>query len=112
MLRHRGRLKRSVLVDCGLFQGPKTEKELNYRPFPFASARDRRRHPQPRPYRPQRAVCRSSSRQGFSGPIYATRATIDLAGVMLPDSGHIQEIEVEQLNRRNARRGFDPVEPI
>jgi metallo-beta-lactamase family protein len=31
---------------------------------------------------------------------------------MLPDSAYIQEIEVEQLNKRNARRNLDPVEPI
>lgn len=49
---------------------------------------------------------------GFHGPIFATPATADLAGVMLPDSAHIQELEVEQLNRRNAHRSRQEVEPI
>jgi metallo-beta-lactamase family protein len=53
-----------------------------------------------------------SEKAGFRGPIYATPATTDLAGVMLPDSAHIQQVGVEQLNKRNARRGREPVEPI
>ena len=34
--------------------------------------------------------------QGFGGPVYATRATCELLGVMLPDSGHLQEKEAER----------------
>jgi len=51
-------------------------------------------------------------RDGFRGPVWATRGTIDLCSFMLPDAGNIQESEVVTLNRRNAARGRAEVTPI
>src|SRR5262249_54234233 len=38
-------------------------------------------------------------KRGFSGPVYCSRATADLAKILLPDSGHLQELDAEYANR-------------
>jgi metallo-beta-lactamase family protein len=49
---------------------------------------------------------------GFSGPIYATRATVDLATIMMADSGRIQESDAEFVNKKRYQRGEPPIEPL
>lgn len=100
-----------VLIDCGLFQGPKTLKTLNYSPFPFKVdevdvALLTHAHVDHSGLLPKLMLA------GFTGAIYATGGTRDLCGVLLPDAGAIQEMEVEALNARNLRRGKVPVRPI
>ncbi|MDO5137302.1 MAG: MBL fold metallo-hydrolase [Oscillospiraceae bacterium] len=51
-------------------------------------------------------------KNGFSGPIYSTKATRDLCKIMLLDCAHIQEAEAEYTNRKNKRSHKDPIEPI
>ena len=95
---------KKFLVDCGLFQGSAKEEERNYDKFAFdVNEIDfmllTHAHIDHSGRIPKLYV------DGYRKPIYATKATCDLCTIMLPDSGHIQEMEVEWKNRKRKREG-------
>ncbi len=90
--------KHNVLIDCGLFQGLKNLRELNWENLSIA-ARDidavilTHAHLDHSGYLPRLV------KQGFRGKIYSTSATRDVAELILKDSGHLQEKDADFLNR-------------
>ena len=94
---------RRVLVDCGMFQGSPEEVERNRMPFAFDPAtldaliltHAHLDHCGRTP---------ALVKAGFSGPIHATHATVDLAEIVLRDSAKLQVEFAERWNRRQARR--------
>jgi metallo-beta-lactamase family protein len=89
---------RQVLLDCGLFQGPKELRLRNWAKPPFEAGRVEavvlsHAHIDHSGYLPLLV------RHGFRGPIFCTPGTADLLGLLLPDAAHLQEEEAATANR-------------
>ncbi|MDC6177065.1 MBL fold metallo-hydrolase [Ralstonia solanacearum] len=123
LVEHQGK---RLLVDCGLFQGYKQLRLMNWEPLPFDPAGID-------------AVVLTHAhldhsgalpllvKQGFRGPILATRSSIELCRLLLPDSGRIQEEDAAYANRHriskhtpalplytedDARRALEHLKPV
>jgi metallo-beta-lactamase family protein len=99
------------LVDCGMFQGNKTVRDLNNAPFPF-DARTVQFLLLTHAHTDHTGLIPKLIRTGFDGPIYATEATADLLQFMMRDSAKIQEADTARRNRWAQRRGKPVVEPL
>jgi len=100
-----------ILLDCGLVQGRRADSYADNVKLPFDPASIdllilSHAHIDHSGNIPNLV------KNGFKGDILCTPATRDLCAAMLPDSGHIQERDVEFLNKRKAKRGEPPIEPI
>ena len=96
LLSHEGQ---QVLVDCGLFQGYKNLRLMNWDEFPF-DPRQLDAVVLTHAHLDHAGALPLLVKRGFRGPIFATPSTIDVCGVLLPDSGRIQEEDAEYANRR------------
>ncbi|WP_082531116.1 MBL fold metallo-hydrolase [Devosia sp. Root436] len=99
------------LVDCGLFQGNKSVRDLNLKPTPFdAKAIDflllTHAHID------HAGLLPKLYREGWRGPMWMTEPTSGLLEYLLPDSAGIQESEAERETRKHARRGDEPARPL
>ena len=100
-----------VLLDCGMFQGnPREADELNrhwgFEPREVDYLILSHAHIDHCGLIPKLVA------DGFKGKIFCTPATFDLAEILLLDSAHIQEADVRYHNKKRARKGEDPVEPL
>ena len=101
----------TVLLECGLIQGGRTAEKRNSDEFPV-------------PIKDIDAVILSHAhidhsgrvpllaRRGYSGPIYTQNATKALCEIMLPDSGYLNEKDAQWENKKNAKNGKPPIEPL
>jgi metallo-beta-lactamase family protein len=100
-----------LLLDCGLYQGRRAETYTRNLNFAYD------------PHRVDAVILSHAHidhcgnlpnlvKNGYEGPIYAVPATVDLATIMMADSGRIQESDAEFVNRKRLGRGEELIEPL
>ncbi|MCA9245160.1 MAG: MBL fold metallo-hydrolase, partial [Phycisphaerales bacterium] len=103
--------ERWLALDCGLYQGKRSDSEENNRQWPMdpklINALILSHAHIDHTGRVPKLV-----RDGYDGPIYCTPATRDLCAIMLADAAHIQEEDAEYLNKKLAKKGKPPIEPL
>jgi metallo-beta-lactamase family protein len=99
------------LVDCGLFQGNKSVRDLNLKPTPFS----------PKgidflllthAHIDHAGLLPKLYAEGWRGPMWMTEPTAGLLEYLLPDGAGIQESEAERETRKLSRRGEEPAKPL
>lgn len=98
-----------VLLDCGQIQGSRFDEELNRMPLPVGHVD---------------AVVLSHAhidhsgrlpllhKQGFTGPIFTHRTTVELCAIMLRDAAYLHEKDAEWQNKKRRRKGLAAVPPL
>lgn len=102
---------KKFLVDCGMYQGKATESLENSDPFAY-KVQDIDFMLLTHAHIDHSGRIPKLYNEGFRGNVYATKATCDLCEIMLPDSGHIQEVEIEWKNRKRMRDNKEPLPPL
>ena len=103
--------KGQFLVDCGLFQGNKTVRDLNYKPLPF-DARTVDFLLLTHAHIDHAGLLPKLSKNGYRKPIWCTAPTGGLLEYLLPDAAGIQESEAEYESRKRGRKGNAPAEAL
>lgn len=102
---------KKILLECGLFQGRRKDtyeenKNFKYDPASIDVLILSHAHIDHSGNIPNLVA------NGFKGNIYATAATVDLCQIMLRDSAHLQEKDIEWVNKRRSNNKQNPVEPL
>ena len=101
----------TILLDCGLYHGRRKEAYERNKNFPF-DPKDIDVLILSHAHIDHTGNVPTLVKQGYDGPIWATSATRDLCAIMLRDSAHIQESDVEYVNKKRARQGKTLFEPL
>jgi len=102
---------KKILLECGMFQGKRSEmyeknQRFRFNPWEIDALILSHAHIDHSGNIPNLV------KHGFNGPIYATSATVDLCRIMLRDSAHLQEKDIEWVNKKRAKKHEDPLEPL
>ena len=102
---------KKILSDCGLYQGKAAEERENYSSFAY-NVQDIDFMLLTHAHIDHSGKIPKLYMDGYRNPIIAHKATCDLCSIMLPDSGHIQEMENEWQNRKRIRKGLPELPPL